>query len=155
MQPRSQGSLLRRAGRREPWERGCSSCCLQCHRVQFVLRNRTPWRFKNLDEKRLHCLCIYYITWLVETLRLVYDLVQFCKGSRFEAYHIYDIRSKRTNHKFGCFSEVRQSNIFIPSQIPFIWKCVFLNLIFFFQKVEGPCPKKPPASPPARVLRWG
>ena len=46
-----------------------------------------------------------------------------------------DIGSKRTNHKFGCFGEVRQTNILIPSKILFIWKCVFL---FFFQKVGRP-----------------
>ena len=32
----------------------------------------------------------------------------------------YDIGSKRTNLKFGRFGEVRQSNIRIPSRIPFI-----------------------------------
>ena len=46
-----------------------SSCCLQCHRVQFLLANPVaPWRFKNLlIKKRRHCLCIYHITWLVKT----------------------------------------------------------------------------------------
>ena len=67
----------------------------------------------------MHILHLDLITWLVKTLRLVYDEVQFCKDSRFELT-IYDIRSKRTNHKFECFSEVRQSNILIPSQIPYI-----------------------------------
>ena len=56
--------------------------------------------------------------------------------------------SKRTNHKFGCFGEVRQSNILIPSKIPFIRKRVFLNLTFF-QKVGGPGSLAPP---PARAL---
>ena len=88
-------------------------------------------------KKRLHCLCVYYITWLVKT--------QFCRDSHFEACHS-DIGSKRTNHKFGCSGEVRQSNILIPSKIPFIRKCVFLNLIqFLFQK--GGRGDLPPHSP--------
>ena len=52
-----------------------------------------------------------------------------------------NIGSKRTNHKFGCFGEVRQTNILIPSKILFIWKCIFLN--FFFQKAGRPCTPQP------------
>ena len=71
-------------------------------------------------------------------LRKLHHLVDH---NRLEAYHS-DIGSKRTNHKFGCFSEVHQSNILIPSKIPFIRKCVFLNSIFF-SKVGGPGPPQP------------
>ena len=61
--------------------------------------------------------------------------------------------SKRTNHKLGCFDEVGQSNILIPSTIPFIRKCVFLNLIFSQNVVGGGGGAGPlPASPPARAL---
>ena len=59
----------------------------------------------------------------------------------------YDIGSTRTNHKFRCFGEVRQSNILIPSKIPFIWKCYFYY--YFFQKVRGggvgTCPPPSPS----------
>ena len=59
--------------------------------------------------------------------------------------------SKRTNHKFGCFGKVCQSNSLIPSKIPFIRKCVFLNFVFFFffKKWGGP---GPPTPPPAQAL---
>ena len=91
--------------------------------------------------------------------------MQFCKetkDSRFEAYQPreneephsllgsrYDIGTKRTNLKFGRFGEVRQSNIRIPSRIPFIWKCIFLIiLIFFLKKWGGPAPQPlPPRGP--------
>ena len=55
----------------------------------------------------------------------------FCKDSHFEAYP-YDIGSKRTNHKFGCFGEARQSNILISSKIP--ENVYFLIFIFIFFK---------------------
>ena len=61
------------------------------------------------------------------------------------------IGSEWTKHKFGCSGEVRQSIILVPSKIPFIRKCVFLNfIIIFLQKVGGPWPL--PAPPPARAL---
>ena len=60
--------------------------------------------------------------------------------------------SKRTNHKFGCFGEVCQSNILIPSKIPFIRKCVFLTFIFFFKKGGGPwSPRPSPCTGPDHV----
>ena len=37
-----------------------SSCCLQCHRVQFLLANPVaPWRFKNLLIKKDAIVCAY------------------------------------------------------------------------------------------------
>ena len=104
-----------------------SSCCLQCHRVQFVLRNRSS--VENLDKKKTP-LFVRILHHLAGENAEVYDWVKFCKGGRFEAYHS-DMGSKRTNHKFGCFGEVRQSNILIPSKIPFITKCVFPKFFFF------------------------
>ena len=46
------------------------------------------------------------------------------KDSRFEVYHS-DVGSKQTNHKYGWARST--SNICIPSKIPFIRKCVFLE----------------------------
>ena len=52
--------------------------------------------------------------------------------------------SKRTNHKFGCFGKVCQSNSLIPSKIPFIRKCVFLNfIIILFSKSGGALAPQP------------
>ena len=57
--------------------------------------------------------------------------------------HLMILGSKRTNLKFGRFGEVRQSNIRIPSRIPFIWKCIFLNFNLFFSQSGGPQPLSP------------
>ena len=85
----------------------------------------------------------------------------------------YDIGSKRTNHKFGCFGEVCQSNILILSNIPFIWKVYFFSFFFFFFFFSKRCPgdirvllsvgetawetapglpPPPPAPPPSRAV---
>ena len=66
----------------------------------------------------------YYITWLRwkrRSLRL--SAVLSFWGLP------YDTGLKWTNHKFGLIGEVCQSNILVPSKIPFIWKCVFPNFI--------------------------
>ena len=107
-----------------------------------TLTKETPWN-----------LCIHYITWLMKTHKSTtkcsfVEIVVF----RLTVPHSllgssYDIGSKRTNHKFGCFSEVRQSNIRTPSKIPLIWKCIFL---IFFPKSRGggPCPQPLPLRGP-------
>ena len=64
---------------------------------------------------------------------------------------IWDPNGPIINWELGCFDEVGQSNILIPSTIPFIRKCVFLNLIFSQNVVGGggggavPLPASPPA----------
>ena len=60
-----------------------------------------------------------------------------------------DIGSKRTNRIFGCFGNVRQTNIPIPTKIPFIWNCVFLN--FFFKKWGGGGGRPPPPPVPCKI----
>ena len=69
------------------------------------------------------------------------------RGGRGGRLTTDDIGSKRTNHKFGCVGEVCQTNIRIPSKIPFILKCVFLNFINIFVFKKGGAP------PPARAVR--
>jgi len=54
--------------------------------------------------------------------------------------------SKRTNHKFGCFGEVRQSNILISSKIP--ENVYFLIFIFIFFKKWGPLTRPSPCAGP-------
>ena len=63
----------------------------------------------------------------------VYDQVEFCKDSRFEAHHMIQ---DRNGPAINLDSSARSANwIFLlhqRSKIPFIWKCVlFLNLILF------------------------
>ena len=119
-----------------------------------------------------HCLWIYYITWLVKTQKstpkcsfvkiIVLRLTKREWGTSWcftydnslveEAdLMILDRGSKRTNHKFGCFGEVRQSNILIPSTF-YLKMCISYYYYFFFQKVGG---RWPPAPPPARALHSG
>ena len=63
---------------------------------------------------------IDYITWLTKTLKpttkcsFVEIVVLRLTVTHSLLGSPYDIGSKRTNRKFGCFSEVRQSNIRTP-----------------------------------------
>ena len=96
-----------------------------------------PWRFKNLDKKTpLFLQAKYYITWLVKTqkstTKVPYSLL--CSPC--------DIASKRTNHKFGYFGEVRQSNILFPPKIPFFF--------FFFKKWGAGLPSPSPCAGPGQ-----
>ena len=63
------------------------------------------------------------------------------KDSRFEDYHMIstldDIGSKRTNHKFGYFGEVCQSNILIPIKDSFYLKMCTPFFSFRFSKSVG------------------
>ena len=63
--------------------------------------------------------CVYnYITWLVKTQPSTTE----CSFVKIFVLRLTtdDIGLKQTNHIFGCFGEVHQTNILIPSKIPFI-----------------------------------
>ena len=61
-------------------------------------------------------------------------------------YLSYDIGSKRTNNKFGCFSEIRQSYSIKDSLYLKMYIYIYIYF-FFFQKVgAGAWPLSPPAS---------
>ena len=105
-----------------------SSICFQKSQLRADLRTL-------VKKKSLNCFWIYYMKTQKSTTKC-----RVWRDSRFKAYHMHDIGPKRTNHKLGFFGEVCQLNILVPSKIPFLWKCVFLNLILlilFFSKVGG------------------
>ena len=113
---------------------------------------KTPWNF-----------CIHYITWLMKTHKST------TKGSFVEIVVLrltvphslsYDIGSKRTNNKFGCFSEIRQSysikdSLYLKMYI-YIYIYIYI-FFFFFQKVgAGAWPLSPSrfAGPDMKTLRY-
>ena len=122
-----------------------TSSCLQCHRVQFVLRNRSS--VENLDKKRLHCLCAYYITWLVKTQKSTTEW-SFVKVVVLKlTIVIWDRNGPIINLDASARSA---SLIFLFHQRFLLLQNVYF-LIFFFLKwtgldpmplpSRGPCPK--------------